>query len=61
MNYDQITGILRAVVPALLAYFVAKGIITESMVSDVTAAVVTIGAAIWSVANNTTGKTIGKP
>ena len=59
MNYDQITGILRAVVPALLAYFVAKGYLTQSVVGDVTAAVVTIGSAIWSVANNTSGKTIG--
>lgn len=56
MTQNQLMGILRAVVPALLSYAVAKSWITESTVADVTAAVVTLGAAGWSVASNAEGK-----
>lgn len=58
MNADQLTGIIRAVVPALLAYLVGKGYITQSSVGDITAAIVAIGAAGWSIHNNQSGKTI---
>ncbi len=58
MNQDQITGILRAVVPAVLSYAVAKGWIDAGVVGEVTAAVITIFAAAWSVYNNQTGKVI---
>ncbi len=54
MNSNQVTGILRAVVPATLAWVAAKGWIQESTVADVTAAVVTIGAAAWSIYTNST-------
>jgi len=54
MNQDQITGILRAIIPALLAYVVGKGWIAESSIPDITAAVVAVVAAVWSVFNNTT-------
>jgi len=54
MNLDQITGVVRAIVPAILAYIVAKGWITESGAADITAAAVAVVAAIWSVMNNTT-------
>jgi len=58
MNQDQVTGIIRAVVPALLAYAVGKGWISDGSVGDLTAAAVAIGMAVWSVFNNRTGKTI---
>jgi hypothetical protein len=61
MNYDQTTGILRAIIPPALAYAVAKGWITQSDVGDITAAIVAVGAAVWSVVNNRTGKVIGGP
>jgi ABC-type polysaccharide/polyol phosphate export permease len=54
MNQDQVTGIIRAVVPALLAYVVGKGWISESSVADITTAAIAVAAAIWSVFNNTT-------
>ena len=60
MNSDQITGIVRAVVPALLAYAVGKGWITSSMGGDITAAAVAVASAIWSVQNNQTGKVVGQ-
>lgn len=58
MNQDQMTGIIRAVVPAILAYAVGRGWVDAGMVGDITTAIVTIAAAIWSVHNNQTGKTI---
>ena len=59
LNTDQITGIIRAILPAILAYAVGKGWITTSQVGDITAAVVTLAAAAWSVQNNKTGKVVG--
>ncbi len=52
MNYDQFTGIIRAIVPAILAYFVGKGLITSDAAGLIVTAVVAIGAAAWSVVNN---------
>ena len=49
---NTINGVLRAVVPAVLAYAVARGWVTQGSVGDITAAVVTIAAAIWSVFTN---------
>jgi hypothetical protein len=56
MNLDanQINGVVRAVLPAILAYAVAKGWITQSSVGDVSAAVVAVAMAAWSVASNKT-------
>lgn len=58
MNYDQLTGLLRVVVPTLVAYAVGKGWIPESSAADIGAALIAIGAAVWSYFNNKTGKTI---
>lgn len=58
MNQDQITGIIRAVVPALCAYGVGAGWIGAGSVADITAAAVAIAAAAWSVVSNKSGKTI---
>ncbi len=52
MNANQIGGIMRAVVPAILAYAVAKGWLTDSQVADITAAVITLVAAAWSIHTN---------
>lgn len=58
MNFDQVTGVLRAVVPAALAWAVGAGYIPAGSVGDITAAVVAVAAAAWSVHNNQTGKVI---
>lgn len=58
MNYDQVTGILRSVIPAAMAWGVGKGYIPAGAAGDVGAAIVAVGAAVWSVFNNKTGKTI---
>lgn len=59
MNYDQFTGILRVVVPTLVAYAVGKGWIPEGAASDIGAAILAVAAAVWSYFNNKTGKVIG--
>lgn len=58
MNLNQFTGIIRAVVPAALAYAVGKGWITQDSVGDITAAVVTLASAGWSVYTNQSGTVI---
>ncbi|HEY6020781.1 MAG TPA: hypothetical protein VIY48_13065 [Candidatus Paceibacterota bacterium] len=52
MDLNSINGILRAVVPAILAYAVGKGWIPAGSVGDITAAVVAAAAAFWSVKSN---------
>jgi hypothetical protein len=59
MNQDQATGIVRAVVPPLVTYLAAKGIIPIGSADAILAAAVAIVAAGWSVINNKTGKIIG--
>lgn len=52
MDWNIVNGILRAIVPAGLAYAVGKGWITQSQVGDITTAVITLAAAGWSVKTN---------
>ncbi len=53
MNSDQVTGILRALVPAFIAYAVGRGWVSASSAGEVGAAIITLGAAGWSVYTNT--------
>lgn len=57
MNYDQFTGIVRAVVPALVGLF--AGQMTSETSALVVTAVIAVCMAAWSILNNKTGKTIG--
>jgi hypothetical protein len=66
-NYDAWTGIIRALVPAGVAWVTAKGVLPVCTATDGTcpgdyilAAAIAIAAAIWSVLNNKTGKVIGQ-
>lgn len=52
MDLNSINGVLRAIVPAVLAYAVGKGWIPASSVSDITAAAVALAAAVWSIKTN---------
>lgn len=49
MSIDEIKGIARAIVPAIAAWAAAKGWFPSEMVGEITAAVVTGIAVIWSV------------
>lgn len=53
MNYDQITGVIRAVLPPILTWFAAKGYIGVDAIAGIVSAVVAIGAALWSLKRNT--------
>jgi hypothetical protein len=59
MNQDQLGGIVRAVVPPLVTWLVAKNIIPAGSADLIISAVVAVAAAGWSVVNNRTGKVIG--
>jgi hypothetical protein len=59
MNQDQIGGIVRAVVPPLVTWLVAKNVIPAGAADSIIAAAVAVAAAVWSVTTNKTGKTIG--
>jgi hypothetical protein len=48
MNQSQFLGIARAIIPAIVAYLVGRGWISESAAGEIAAAVVTIISAIWS-------------
>lgn len=62
MNNDQLTGILRAIVPAVVGYFAAKGYVPQAVAGDFGSALVTVVSVLamagWSFHNNKTGKTI---
>ena len=59
MNQDQLGGIVRAVIPPLVTYLVAKGIVPSGSADALISAAVALAAAAWSVINNKTGKVIG--
>lgn len=56
MDLNTINGVIRAIVPAILAYVVGKGWISAGSAGDITTAVVAIAAAIWSVRTNVAPK-----
>jgi hypothetical protein len=49
---DLVSGIIQAVLPSILGYAVGKGLLPPSSVPEVTAAVVTLVCAGWSVHTN---------
>lgn len=52
MTSDQIGGVVRAILTALVAYLAGKGIIPEGAGADLIAAATTILVAIWSIWSN---------
>ena len=53
MNQDQFLGIIRAILPAGIAYAVGKGWLSSSSAADVSAALIALAAAGWSIAEHT--------
>jgi hypothetical protein len=58
MNSDMIGGIIRAIVPASIAYLIGKGTLPAGDYSAVVTGLVALVTAVWSVRSNVTGKTI---
>jgi len=58
LNYDSITGMVRAIVPAIVAWLGARGVVEKPWLDILITVVVTAGACIWSIINNTSGKTV---
>ena len=61
MNNDQITGIIRAILAAGGGLLVQRGYVDNQTMTTIIGALITLGAAAWSVHNNRTGKVIGAP
>jgi hypothetical protein len=57
-GYDAITGVMRALVPAAVAWGAGAGYIPSESAGDVIAALTAVGAAGWSIFNNRPGKTV---
>ena len=61
MNNDQLTGIIRAILAAGGGLLVQRGYVDNQTMTTIIGALITFGAAAWSVHNNRTGKVIGAP
>lgn len=53
MDFNVIAGVLRAVLPAAFAYAVGSGWLPAGDYGTLTAAIVAVGASIWSIKSNT--------
>ena len=58
MNADMIGGIIRALVPPVIAYLVGKGTLPAGDYGAVVTGFVAFVTAVWSVRTNETGKVI---
>jgi hypothetical protein len=56
MDWNVIAGVLRAVLPAAFAYAVGAGWLPVGDYSAITAGIVGLGAAVWSVKSNVPAK-----
>jgi hypothetical protein len=56
MDWNVIAGVLRAVLPAAFAYAVGAGWLPVGDYSAVTAGIVGLGAAVWSIKSNVPAK-----
>lgn len=52
MDFNVIAGVLRAVLPAAFAYAVGAGWLPAGDYAGLTAAIVAVGASIWSIKSN---------
>jgi peptidoglycan hydrolase-like protein with peptidoglycan-binding domain len=52
MTWDQINGVVRALLTAIGGYLVGKGLIDQTTATELVGAVLTIGGALWSIVSN---------
>ena len=53
MNSNVIMGILRELVPGIVAYAAGRGWISAGEAGEISAAIITLGSAAWSATTNT--------
>jgi hypothetical protein len=58
MNSNVVLGILRALVPGLVAYAAGRGWISAGEAGEISAAIITLGSATWSAMTNTDAASI---
>ena len=58
MNSNVVMGILRALIPGLVAYAAGRGWISASSAGEIGAAIITLGSAAWSASTNTQAASI---
>ncbi len=58
MNTDMIGGVIRAVLPPMIAYLIGKGVLPSGDYGSVVTGLVALVTAVWSVHTNKTGKVI---
>lgn len=60
-NMDQLWGIIRTILTAVISYAVAKGWIPTGVVpAELVASIMTIAVAIWSMLGKTQAATVAK-
>ncbi len=60
MNWNQIAGILRAVLTFAGGYFAAQGWISQDLIPGLVAAVLTIAGVAWSIWTHTPFATVSQ-
>ena len=58
MNTEMIGGVIRAVLPPIVAFLIGKGVLPAGDYGSVVTGLVALVTAVWSVRTNTTGKVI---
>ena len=58
MNTDMFGGVIRAVLPPVIAFMIGRGILPSGDYGSVVTGLVAFVTAVWSVRTNTTGKVI---
>lgn len=52
MTWDQINGVVRAILTAIGGYLVGKGLLDQTTATELVGAVLTIAGAVWSIFSN---------
>jgi hypothetical protein len=60
VNFNQVRSVIRALVPAILAFAVGRGWMGQEAAADVMAAVVALGAALWGAFENQPKQLVAK-
>ncbi len=60
MNWQQVAGILRAILTFAGGFLVARGWVTAEALPEIVAAVLTLGGVVWTVMTHTQAATVSQ-